>query len=587
MRLVEASLAGFQSYGDSQRLVLEPDVTLLAGRNNVGKSAFLRALQIFREQQEGVHPEFELLMRWQVERMELLRALAAVTHISGVTEAIQSRDTHTLWIRCVPARAILTGQTVTLTGDDLHVSDIALPSLDWHARGDPGLTMGWTSGALAGSTGTDELKRFVMGWLSQAVYYAGPRRIEPGRRTVRQEQALAPDARNLTDVVAYLHSHEPRRTFPELEGFIREAFPEVQTFTVPTDPDPGSAMGEIQVFFNDRDTPTPLRLCGTGVEQMMALAVSVLTRREPTLFLIDEPQAYLHPHAERSLLRFIDRHDDHQYLIATHSHVLLNAREVHEARLVALTDGQSRVSPLSERADMFAEVGISAADIGLAEHVLWVEGPSEEGVLELLLHVTRPAQATGVRVRRMPQGPSRFASTAKKRAEAAYAFLTGLAEAIAPLPIEMTFIFDLDEKDTSERERISAASGGRALFLTVRELENLFLDSDLLTVALTQRAQSAGLDPPRRDEVERELDQLLADAADTSLFPGGCEAGQDPRVVTRGSAVLGALFTKFAASEYDKALDARLLTELALKERPIVLDPLRVIIDQRLGPAPA
>ena len=52
---------------------------------------------------------------------------------------------------------------------------------------------------------------------------------------------------------------------------------------------------------------------------MLALAVGVLTATEPQLFLIDEPQAYLHPAAERSMLSLLESHPQHQYIIATHS----------------------------------------------------------------------------------------------------------------------------------------------------------------------------------------------------------------------------------------------------------------------------
>jgi predicted ATPase len=95
-----------------------------------------------------------------------------------------------------------------------------------------------------------------------------PRRIDQGRRQVRQTKDLEKDARNLADALDYLRSHDPVRRFPSVERFMREAFPEIVTISVPTDPENG--MGEIEIFFEGRDAPIPLRLCGTGVEQMLA-----------------------------------------------------------------------------------------------------------------------------------------------------------------------------------------------------------------------------------------------------------------------------------------------------------------------------
>jgi hypothetical protein len=122
------------------------------------------------------------------------------------------------------------------------------------------------------------------------------------------------------------------------------------------------------------------------------------------------------------------------------------------------------------------------------------------------------AERLGITVRRMPEGASRFASTDTKKTKAAYRFLTELAKAVSPLPIEMTFLFDLDEKDPTERERINTASGGRARFLPVRELENLFLDPVLLSSALA--ARTPGSNVPAPAQVKERLEALLGDKAE-------------------------------------------------------------------------
>jgi predicted ATPase len=127
------------------------------------------------------------------------------------------------------------------------------------------------------------------------------------------------------------------RKFRALTDFMVEAFPEIQALTVM--PGAGSQTGMLALNYEDIDDPVPLEQCGTGVAQMLALATGILTAPGPRVFLIDEPQAYLHPHAERSLLRLLSQHPEHQYVIATHSNFLLSARPLSSARLLVVHVG--------------------------------------------------------------------------------------------------------------------------------------------------------------------------------------------------------------------------------------------------------
>src|SRR5260370_24023779 len=71
MRLDQVLLRGFQSYGEEQVVDIDDHVTLLAGRNNVGKSAFLRALQLPVLRQEGVSDHFQITYRWAISAVDL------------------------------------------------------------------------------------------------------------------------------------------------------------------------------------------------------------------------------------------------------------------------------------------------------------------------------------------------------------------------------------------------------------------------------------------------------------------------------------------------------------------------------------
>ena len=83
----------------------------------------------------------------------------------------------------------------------------------------------------------------------------------------------------------------------------------------------------------------PMTHCGTGVEQILALASFVLTAEPGTLILLDEPHSYLHPSAERQVTDFLLAHSELRYVVATHSAILINS--VNPDRILVLGDADN------------------------------------------------------------------------------------------------------------------------------------------------------------------------------------------------------------------------------------------------------
>ncbi len=110
--------------------------------------------------------------------------------------------------------------------------------------------------------------------LNRNIAYIGPRLIQQGKRQYNPQRTLTPDAQNLTDVVAHLQPATPTTTFDKLLLFMRAAFPEIETITVNPDYSSSPALGEPAILSRSAPSePIPLRLSGSGVEQMLALAV--------------------------------------------------------------------------------------------------------------------------------------------------------------------------------------------------------------------------------------------------------------------------------------------------------------------------
>jgi predicted ATPase len=562
-------IQGFQSYRERQHVDLDERITLLAGRNDVGKSALLRAIRVFVEPQEGERSDARFVYRYRLSAKDLVAFIPETETYAMPSQIISEQRTHT-----VKASFAANGP-LNRSADDpgrLWCDELTMAELGLHASGTrPDRQMGWDEGGrIGGATLVPEVVEAVR-HRARLITFITPRRIDQGPQQLRTTEDLAPDARNLANVLFTLE-HNRRAAFDQISDFIIDAFPSIERISIGLASGVAEPVGEPQIYYRHADDPIPLRNCGSGVEQLLALATAILAATSSRLVLIDEPQAYLHPHAERSLLALLEQHPEHQYVIATHSHQLLASRPLKQARLVTIDNGGTRISNPESGQAVLSELGVTAADLWAHDRVLWVEGPSEVAILEVLAGGEAEAEAAGLQIRRMPGSASRFSSRSPRQAEATYAFCSQVAEAISPLPVTMRFLFDRDEKTPEMIRAVEQHSRGRALFLDVREVENFFLDVDLLAEELAERCRTLQLDVPARDVVEARLNSLLSDVTNPELFPAGPPSeGADAVTVVRGSKVLRSLYRELALSEYDKVRDGEALAARAAGSRPALL----------------
>jgi predicted ATPase len=576
MRLQQVVLQGFQSYDAEQTVSIDEHVTLLAGRNNVGKSALLRALQIPAACQEGVAGDLCLTYTWS------LPAASIYVH-AGV-----SPDGMSDWMISggdpQPLIVSYTGlmDDGTFNEGPPQISKVHLPSLS--ASASHGISNAWDQGDFRTNMHEGALNAFasMADVAAKQVLYLAPRRIEQGQRQFSRSTELLPDARNLTEVLLYLSLNERFDVFERVEELMRAAFPDVRGVVLPTASIPGGGsqlQGEPQIQFEGRGEPIPLRLCGTGLEQMLALAVGVLTAKKPRLILVDEPQAYLHPHAERAMLGLLEAHTEHQFIVATHSHTLLGSQPLQSVRLLSLEDGATRVAQVQDEQQVLGELGVSAADLWLVDRILWVEGPTEERVFKLLAaNRLSDADRSTMSIRRMPEA-SRFARS-NREAEAIYDFCAEVAKVIAPVAVQMLFVFDADEKSNDFRKGVQEASHDRAEFLPVRELENLFLEPELLHRGLVALCELEGLEAPGLETIRAKFDELLDSRDDRDLYPQGTSPEDNVLKVVRGYSLLKRLWWDLVVADYDKVCDGERLVKAALDTESDALEPLVEILDR-------
>lgn len=393
---------------------------------------------------------------------------------------------------------------------------------------------------------------------------------------------LAPDGRNLTTVIATLFQNFHDDIFLEIERFMRSVFPEIQRIRAPAEG--GTPIMFTEVFLYDDtsgSSPVPLAECGAGIEQMLMLATAIYTANGPRLFLIDEPHAFLHLSAERSLLQLFRKHPEHQYIVATHSPLIINSVATAQNRLITKGGEGSHITDVKHVTSILDAIGLTAADLGITDVMLWIEGQSDAEVAEEVLAYFPELQQFTWRVRPMPnwvRGTHASVGKAKQMME----FCDRLLKDIWPVRIPSFFLFDGDETAQSQKEEFKKETGGRARLLPVREIENLFLSPGAIHAVLSGLCSDpqVGKTLPTLQEVTERLQALLNDTSNKKLYNYKVvPSGPDESLVI-GSYVLERLWWEFAESQYDKVAYARILTKEVIKLQPEKLEPLRTLLEE-------
>lgn len=105
-----------------------------------------------------------------------------------------------------------------------------------------------------------------------------------------------------------------------------------------------------------------------------------------TIVLIDEPDAYLHPHLSQRLIQALERGvgEDGQLVVATHSPAILDAIAPSAILRLAHEDRPRLVADESERIDLYRSAGFRASALTQSDLLLITEGESDVSLLSLM-----------------------------------------------------------------------------------------------------------------------------------------------------------------------------------------------------------
>ncbi|HET6842411.1 MAG TPA: AAA family ATPase [Candidatus Angelobacter sp.] len=412
---------------------------------------------------------------------------------------------------------------------------------------------------------------------SKTRYVAAHRAIAPWIG-IQTADNLPDNAENLAVFLQTLRGNKAKQ-FQQIESKIKEIFPEV----VSINPATKANLVQITISHHGMEYDVPLTHSGTGVEQVLAIVTFAVTAAPGSILLLDEPHSFLHPAAERQLIRFLKADEKHQYVIGTHSAVFINAVNAERITYVGApgTPSDSPDQP-TEVSRILFDLGYKNSDILFYDFLLIVEGKADRAILPILL------ERAGVDVGLIARTGFHLLEGAPERLRQIQAEINRWEKLIAALSqtrLPRLYLLDGDRapKDKKSLQAMRNAEGNHATpvdFLPRTEIENYLLVADAIYSALLEEATLAEIKIDITvNDVANKIDQLLA-SDDTELFPHGKNV--DPYKSVKGSKLLERLYAGVGDLVYKKEHSGVLIAKHIHADRQPALHELAELVENVL-----
>lgn len=564
---------------------------MICGQNNVGKSALIEALSFEfpgkPHRSEKTVPDRRrrpldvstLRFSIEVPRGEVKGFLARQQDgdsisVPGMPPNPETREAAERALRFVrdSPNLVLNG---TRTGQNVFTIDEdsgfwpPTPNLDnrgWHM-----FSGGQWQAGVQGQPFLD-LRLLLVHDFRAGVFAFRAERMNIGLAPHGMRDVLLNDASNLPEVLNVLQNNAPR--FAKYNALVHRVLPNVVRASVRS---AANTKLEIMVWSGSADSErddlaVPLAESGTGVSQVLAMLYVLSTAEFPRTILVDEPNSFLHPGAVAELLKIFLEHDEHQYIVTTHSPSVVSALNPQRLYLLELVDRETRIRPVSaqdvhDQRSVLDAVGARLSDVFGPDRILWVEGESEVRCFPLIA-THHALQSSGVAF-------VSLANTAdfnnERYARKAVDIYRRLAAGVGLVPPACGFVLDSECRSAERRTQIEQAAPGRLRFLQRRMYENYLLHPEAIAAWLNQKATFR--DRPRTDA---QIVEWISGAWDRNADQrfGATHHPQHQRREWQeevdGARLLDALASELSEQKesYDKVMGAPLITKWLLEHKP-------------------
>jgi AAA15 family ATPase/GTPase len=504
MYLSKIRVKNYKSFRDSGDIEFKPGINLIVGQNNSGKTALLESIEIrlknnFHKSintneveptylEATVYVEANEINPYKLDTI-LIRKPSELNEQDAVSLFNEKIENDLEVLLKGYADGIITARDVLYEESVQGYSTYTLSKENevYRASG----TMNATEEELFWNKIT---RNFV-----SKIYRFDSERPNLGKSNVGESRELNPNASLLAQVLLNTKAHNDI-VYERFCNLVSQVIPSVKWInSVPID---GGSSNEIRIWNVDRkterdDLTIPLSECGTGIGQVLAILYVVVTSREPRTIIIDEPNSFLHPSAAQKLIQILNKKEfsHHQYFISTHSPEIVTASKPSTITMLNYEDGETKVEQIDLSNNdgikkVFKDLGIEPATFAFANHILWVEGPTEEKVFSLIL---KDANIHNVVIK--PTVPSEFRQNRKRFENVRHIFelhktVSGTDSVISP---KMTILLDKEiEKESENNDLIREFGENEFNFIPRAMFENYLIATEAIEYILnfTQETQN-------------------------------------------------------------------------------------------------
>ncbi|MGX7595608.1 ATP-dependent nuclease [Planococcus plakortidis] len=559
MRILSAHVKGYKSIEDSGTVVLDEEMSILAGKNNAGKSAFIESIykvingDIVNNLEQETYPLYlELVI--SVSEEELFELYKRVP----LDYQIEKLEKFKIWFEYDfnknESKINKVATFVNHSFVDIYENKNSVPNgssansyLIKNKSGNPINVVG---------SKPPQFFHNLKCLLKKNIIYINGSRYVPHQEKTNVHKNLAVNGENLNNFLYTLHNNFEIKFDSIVENF-KKVFSDVASINTPINNEGNTY---ISINFEGMNEPIPLSNCGSGYTHTLLLLCVLFTKKNAVV-LFDEPQVFLHPSAEKAIYDLISENKESQFIFTTHSPILINYPVKKNLYHVSKEKGKSNFVKLEEMQDILSDIGISNSDFALSDKVIFVEGETEEYAIPLILSYFGMKQiGYNYRLLNMKGTDRDFSkkTAMNKHQEKLELIMNGVSRS----PIPYKIIIDSDNKTSEKLNEIRESYKDSIIILDRREYENYFLESyEELLELINSYLENKNTEI---EAVKEKINTIFSQVEDRQLYP---RERENPVINIVGSKVLEKLFESYSL-KYDKIKHGLQLTELVLENTP-------------------
>jgi AAA15 family ATPase/GTPase len=318
-----------------------------------------------------------------------------------------------------------------------------------------------------------------------------------------------------------LLTHAASRNFRNIWYHYKEDFDEFKTFIISTWPGMDIDPPEIdflepkpllRMFCPEERIPREIFWAGFGFQVWCQMLTYIIKNKNSTLFLINEPDIYLHSDLQRQLLGILKKLGP-DILIATHSTELVSEAEINDILVINKTNKSgTRIKNIGQLREVFNVLGSNLnpvlTQIAKTKRVLFVEGKDFQVLSKFsrILGFEQVANRTD-----FAAVPIEGFNPTKLRA-----FKEGIEKTIG-YKIISAVIFDKDYRSDLEvsEEKMDLEKGNLFVHIhTRKEIENFLLIPESINNAIKKRIKERNKRTGLNVTFEEDINNLLRKLSD-------------------------------------------------------------------------